>query len=62
VGGAQTDPKRAAIVIDEGWTIVCHETVTEPLEQTPHPPVEKAGETLQELGFHVSVPTVRYDY
>lgn len=53
-------PGRATVVVDGDWTARAVERV-DPLDATSPPPVERAGDTLRELGLDVTRPDVRYD-
>lgn len=60
--GHRQIPMRGVVVIDSDWEVRHVESVPEPLEEVSPAPVESAGNTLQTLGFDVTVPTVQYEY
>lgn len=58
--GHSAIPARATVVLDGDWTVRAIEQV-EPLDSRSPAPVERATETLRELGLDVARPDVRYD-
>jgi peroxiredoxin len=53
-------PGRATIVVDGDWTVRSIERV-DPLDTRSPAPVERAAETLGELGLDITRPAVQYD-
>lgn len=58
--GHSAIPARATVVIDGDWSVRAIETA-EPLDSRSVPPVERAAETLVDLGVEVTRPDVQYD-
>ena len=52
-------PARGTAVVDDDWTVRAVETV-DPLDSRSTPPVERAAETLADLGLDITRPDVEY--
>ncbi|WP_297886438.1 redoxin domain-containing protein [uncultured Halorubrum sp.] len=59
--GHSAIPRRATVVIDCDWTVRFAETTDDPLDRADPAPVERAAETLREIGLDVDRPRVDYD-
>jgi peroxiredoxin len=53
-------PGRATVVVDGDWEVRAVEQA-DPLDSRSPAPVERVTDTLQELGYPVTRPTVQYD-
>jgi len=54
-------PRRATVVIDGDWTVRFAAATADPLDRADPAPVERASETLREVGLDVERPRVDYD-
>ncbi|RLM67684.1 redoxin domain-containing protein [Halorubrum sp. Atlit-26R] len=54
-------PRRATVVIGGDWTVRFAEATADPLDRADPAPVERATETLREVGVDVERPRVNYD-
>ncbi|ELZ44101.1 alkyl hydroperoxide reductase/ thiol specific antioxidant/ Mal allergen [Halorubrum coriense DSM 10284] len=59
--GHSAVPRRAAVVIDGDWTVRFAAATDDPLDRADPAPVERAAETLRDLGLDVDRPRVDYD-